>query len=83
VESISSVGVRENFAAVMEEVKSHPVVIKKNGKDQAVMMSVGKFRELQDIEDMMLGEIAGKLDKKVNYLSDKESHALLSKILDA
>lgn len=80
---ISSVEIRQKFSEAMEEAKDHPVTIQKNGRDHVVMISVKKFKELQEMEDMMLGEIAKNLDKEEDYLSDSDSAKLLGKILNA
>ncbi|MEQ9115993.1 MAG: type II toxin-antitoxin system Phd/YefM family antitoxin [Rickettsiales bacterium] len=83
MEIISAKNARSKFAEILDLSRDYPVTIQKHGKDFAVLISNGRYKELVKMEEEMLSLIAADIDKKNEYLSKDESKKIIDSILDA
>lgn len=83
-EDTTLVGVSElrtKIERILKEAKSHKVVIEKRNKPLAVLVSIDKYNEMEElldlVEDLELGRLAGYREKR----SSKKDYISLEKAL--
>lgn len=72
---------RANFSHMLNSSIEDPVFIQKHDKDFAVVLSVKRYSELEELEDRMLSILATEIDNNNDYLTPKESENVLNSIL--
>ena len=76
MKTMTAVEAKTRFGEFLDSVQREPVIVTKKNRPVAVMLS------MQDIEDTIWGEMAVKAHGE-GYLSEKESHDILSQYLNA
>lgn len=69
------------FGTVIDEAQSEPVLIEKNGRPYAMVLSKKEYDTLRAMEDAYWIREAEK-GSKSGYLSNKESESFLQELLD-
>lgn len=76
---ISATELNKKLGQYLETSIGEPVIIEKNGRPSAVLLSFKRFTEL---EDTYWGEAALKADKDAIYMSTEESELFMQSVLD-
>jgi len=74
--------VKNKFGQILETVVSEPVTIEKKGRPVAVIVSIGEYQRLTELEDRFWGERAQRALES-GFLSEKGAKKWLSGKLDA
>ncbi len=74
--------IKNKFGQILEEAMSEPVIIEKNGRQVAVMMSMAEYKHLIELEDRYWGEMALKSVQE-GFMTEKETRRWLERKLDA
>jgi PHD/YefM family antitoxin component YafN of YafNO toxin-antitoxin module len=53
---LSSTEVRQNFSAILSAINVEPIIISKQDKEIAVVMSTQRYSELTRLEDILYGK---------------------------
>jgi prevent-host-death family protein len=77
---LSSTEVRQNFSAILSAINVEPIIISKQDKEIAVVMSVQRYSELTRLEDILYGK-AAELAIKEGFSPNKETQDLMSIIV--
>jgi antitoxin Phd len=83
VRRFTSTEAKQNFGQLMDAAQRAPVLIEKNGRPAAVILSYEDFRHIEALEDAYWGERAREADERGDYLSAEESEALVKDLLGA
>ena len=78
---VSATEAKVHFGKYLEEATHEPVMIKKSGRNYAVMMSAKEYERLVEAEEYLWGLRALQLDKK-DFLSAEESKKFMDRILN-
>ena len=73
---------RQNFAEAIQSSNETPVFIKKNKQDVSVLLSVKRYKELEDMEDKVLSVLANKIDEKGDYCSAEETEEFIKYMIN-
>lgn len=79
--TVNATDVRHQLGTLMSSIKVEPVLIKKNGKPIAVMLSIEEFERLQELEDSWWGEQAKKAAEE-GLLTEEETKTWLMERLN-
>jgi PHD/YefM family antitoxin component YafN of YafNO toxin-antitoxin module len=77
---LSSTEVRQNFSAILSAINVEPIIISKQDKETAVVMSTQRYSELTRLEDILYGK-AAELAIKEGFAPNKETQDLMSIIV--
>jgi PHD/YefM family antitoxin component YafN of YafNO toxin-antitoxin module len=77
---LSSTEVRQNFIAILSAINVEPIIISKQDKEIAVVMSTQRYSELTRLEDILYGK-AAELAIKEGFAPNKETQDLMSIIV--
>ena len=77
---LSSTEVRQNFSAILSAINVEPIIISKQDKEIAVVMSTQRYSELTRLEDILYGK-AAELAIKEGSSPNKETQDLMSIIV--
>jgi PHD/YefM family antitoxin component YafN of YafNO toxin-antitoxin module len=77
---LSSTEVRQNFSAILSAINVEPIIISKQDKEIAVVMSTQRYSELTRLEDILYGK-AAELAIKEGFSPNKETQDLMSIIV--
>lgn len=58
MKTITSTEARQNFSAVVSGLEDSPVIISKQDKEVAVMLSSARYKELKKLEGILYGKAA-------------------------
>lgn len=70
MQTMTASDVKQHFGACLEAAQVEPMIIEKNGRPSAVILSIHEFNRLQSLEDEKWGELANKASEK-GFLSKK------------
>ncbi len=70
---------RQNFSAVISGLENSPVIISKQDKEVAVILSAVRYKELKKLEDILYGK-AAELAIQEGFVSNIEADNLLSSL---
>lgn len=73
---------KTNFGELLDSARREPVAIDKRGRMVAVMLSNEEYMRFQEVEDHLLA-LKARISKRKGLLSEEESEALLSDLLNA
>lgn len=73
---------KNNFGQLLTQAMREPVVVDKNGKPVAVVLSLEEFKRFEQLEDDLLALKAEEALKE-GFLSEEESEIALKALLNA
>lgn len=73
---------KNKFGQLLTAAMREPVIIDKNGKSVAILMSTEEFRRLEQIEDELI-TIKAQLALKEGFIGEDESEKFLSDLVNA
>ena len=79
MKTITSTEARQNFSSVISSVENDPVIISKQDKDVAVIISSARYQELKKLEDILYGK-AAELAIQEGLVSNEKAQDLLDSI---
>ena len=79
--TLTATEIRHKFGAVVEGLKTEPVLVEKSGRPVAVILSYEEYERLQELEDAWWGEQASKAAAE-GLLSAEETASWLKEKLD-
>ena len=77
MEYVDATRIKNAFGTYLMQAQSEPVVVRKNGKEVAVLMSPKEYRMLRNLDDNYWALKAKETRKKQRPLSKIESKSLL------
>jgi len=72
---------KNNFGRLLDEARDLPVIIKKNNRNVAVIMSMKEYEALERAEDAVWGKMAMEAHKE-GYIGVLESEKLIRSMLN-
>jgi len=79
MKTLTSTEARQNFSTVIPGLKDNPVIISKQDKEVAVILSSERYKELKKLEDILYGK-AAELAIKEGFVSNIEADDLLNSL---
>ncbi|MCK4842258.1 MAG: type II toxin-antitoxin system Phd/YefM family antitoxin [Methylococcales bacterium] len=79
MKTLTSTEARKNFSAVISGLEDSPVIISKQDKEVAVMLSSARYKELKKLEDILYGK-AAELAMQEGFVSNTEADNLLDSL---
>lgn len=79
MKTLTSTEARKNFSTVISGLEDSPVIISKQDKEVAVMLSTARYKELKKLEDILYGK-AAELAIQEGFASNKEADDLLDSL---
>jgi len=79
MKTLTSTEARQNFSTVISGLKDNPVIISKQDKEVAVILSSERYKELKKLEDILYGK-AAELAIKEGFVSNIEADDLLNSL---
>jgi len=79
MKTLTSTEARQNFSRVITGLEDNPVIISKQDKEVAVMLSTARYKELKKLEDILYGK-AAELAIQEGFASNKEADDLLNSL---
>ena len=73
---------KNNFGRLLDEARISPVIIKKNNRDFAVVISTEEYKRFEEMEDSYWVSKAERA-KKEGFVGAKKSQKILSDIINA
>jgi prevent-host-death family protein len=73
MKDVTATEIKNKFGQILEAALMEPVTIDKMGRPVAVLMSIGEYQRLTEIEDRCWGEKALKALEK-GFLSEEEGN---------
>lgn len=86
VNNISATEAKTRFGEILMNSMRAPVVINKNKKNVAALISIYEYehlKELAEMEDEILGQMAVQAEKQGHYIGTKKSQELIDDILNS
>ena len=80
--SIRATDAKNNFGNLLDTARHDTVLIEKNGRSVAVVLSNEEYQRLLNLEDK-LWALKADIAKSKGFHSEKESETLLNEFLDA
>jgi len=79
MKTLTSTEARQNFSTVISGLKDNPVIISKQDKEVAVILSSERYKELKKLEDILYGK-AAELAIKEGFVLNIEADDLLNSL---
>jgi len=79
MKTLTSTEARQNFSTVISGLKDSPVIISKQDKDVAVLLSTARYKELKKMEDILYGK-AAELAIQEGFVLNSEADNLLDSL---
>lgn len=79
MEKVSATEAKNHFGNLIDKTRTGPVLIEKQGRPSAVLISPEDYARFEAIEDMYW-VLKAELAEKNGYLSPKESEDFLNKL---
>jgi len=79
MKTLSSTEARQNFSTVISGLKDSPVIISKQDKEVAVLLSTARYKELKKMEDILYGK-AAELAIQEGFVLKSEADNLLDSL---
>jgi len=79
MKTLTSTEARQNFSTVISGLKDSPVIISKQDKDVAVLLSTTRYKELKKMEDILYGK-AAELAIQEGFVLKSEADNLLDSL---